>query len=198
MGERKNKEEARFPILPNEISALSPTEKLYSSKTLKSFKYGNILFMKINHYDHKSNQDLSSVYEDISNLEAQVFESAFHSSADIQARLLNKNFLILIAEIEENPVGFKVGFEEKPDHFYSWIGGVISKFRGQGIAKNLMESQHTWLKNFGYKTVTTHTENQFKSMLILNLKFGFDVVGTLHVGDENYNRQKIVLRKSLV
>jgi GNAT superfamily N-acetyltransferase len=78
--------------------------------------------------------------------------------------------------------------------FYSWLGAVNSKYRRQGIAEELMRMQHDWCSQNGYKKIQTKTLNQWKSMLILNIKHGFDIVETFH---DNKGVLKIILEKNL-
>ena len=65
-------------------------------------------------------------------------------------RLTNVPHLILIAYVEEKPVGFKVGYE-RDESFYSWMGGVLPDFRRLRIAKLLATKQENWAKQNGYK-----------------------------------------------
>lgn len=101
---------------------------------------------------------------------------------------------LLIASIDEKPVAFKLGYELDSSKFYSWLGAVIPTFRGLGIAADLIQAQHDWCRQQGYLRVQTKTKNRFKSMLILNIKFGFDVVG-YHSSEEGGS--KIMLEKVL-
>ncbi|MFE1243145.1 GNAT family N-acetyltransferase [Fictibacillus sp. NPDC058756] len=39
-----------------------------------------------------------------------------------------------------NVIGYKMGYESDKRKFYSWLGGVDSQHRGQGIAAKLMNS----------------------------------------------------------
>lgn len=87
-------------------------------------------------------------------------------------------FLVDAALVDEQVVGYKIGYERKPGHFYSWLGCVDPTFRGRGIADALMRRQHDWCHEQGYHTIRTQTYNQWRGMLILNLKYGFDVIGT--------------------
>ncbi|TGE07911.1 GNAT family N-acetyltransferase [Hymenobacter fodinae] len=86
---------------------------------------------------------------------------------------------VWLAETEERLVGCKVGYERKPGHYYSWLGGVATAFRGQGIAAELMREQHAWCQQHGYQRIRTQTYNQWRAMLLLNLRMGFDIVGTM-------------------
>src|SRR3954469_23480872 len=43
------------------------------------------------------------------------------------------NILVLIARLEERPVGFWMGFELKPMMFYHWLGAVLPDLRRNGI-----------------------------------------------------------------
>ncbi|QJX47520.1 GNAT family N-acetyltransferase [Hymenobacter taeanensis] len=85
---------------------------------------------------------------------------------------------VWLAEAEGKLVGCKLGYERKPEHYYSWLGGVEPAYRGQGIAAELLRQQHTWCRLQGYQRIRTQTYNQWRAMLLLNLKSGFDIVGT--------------------
>ena len=102
--------------------------------------------------------------------------------------------LVQLAFDGEQAVGFKVGYALDKDVFYSWLGGVLPEFRGRGIAQTLIEQQHRWCAQQGYRTIRTKTLNRWKSMLILNLKNGFDIIETY---TDNQGTRKIVLEKGL-
>jgi len=102
--------------------------------------------------------------------------------------------LFLVAMDGEQVVGYKIGYETSADQFYSWYGAVHPYYRGQGIASELMKRQHAYLKEAGYKTVSTKTRNKWREMLILNIKNGFDVIETFVDGDGIH---RIVLEKQL-
>jgi predicted GNAT superfamily acetyltransferase len=106
----------------------------------------------------------------------------------------SEKLLTLLAFSGEKIVGFKIGYGLEPDKFYSWIGGVQSAFRGQGIAAELMRRQHEWCSRNGFRIIQTKTKNSFKPMLILNIKSGFDIVEAYR--DEK-GEVKIVLEKRL-
>lgn len=103
-------------------------------------------------------------------------------------------YFLWIAYIEEQVVGFKLGYEVGKHEFYSWLGGVIPDYHGLGIGSDLMRAQHTWCKENGYKKIQTKTQNRFREMLLLNIKFGFDVIG-YQISDEG--GPKIILEKIL-
>lgn len=112
----------------------------------------------------------------------------FHSTFDHQ-----KDFFLLVASIEGKAVGFKLGYEISSTEFYSWLGGVLPEFRGIGIAKDLLDAQHEWCRQKGYKKIETKTQNRFRDMLLLNIRAGFDVVGYHDTKDG----PKILLEKNL-
>ena len=91
-------------------------------------------------------------------------------------------------------VGYKIGYEDKTERFYSWLGGVNLEYRGQGIASELMGRQHAWCREHGYSVVRTQTKNKWRDMLILNLRHGFDIVG---VYTDEKGEPKIILEKQL-
>jgi GNAT superfamily N-acetyltransferase len=105
-----------------------------------------------------------------------------------------KGFYAWVAYSGDCPVGFKTGYELKPCKYYSWLGGVHPDYRNKGIAGKLMELQHEWCVMNGYRTIQTKTKNKWKSMLILNLKHGFDIIGTY---TDSKGEPKIILEKNL-
>ncbi len=114
----------------------------------------------------------------------------FHSNLRNHPR-----FHLLIASIDDQPVGFKLGYELDQWCFYSWLGGVMPAYRGLGIAADLIQAQQDWCRAQGYRKIQTKTQNRWKSMLLLNIKMGFEIIG-YHSSDEG--GPKIVLEKTLV
>jgi predicted GNAT superfamily acetyltransferase len=95
---------------------------------------------------------------------------------EYKKRLLNAKNLILIATINDELVGFKVGYERDSDNsFYSWMGGVLPEFRKLKIAQQLADYQQIWARNQGYESITFKTRNYLKPMLIFSLKNGFHI-----------------------
>jgi len=111
------------------------------------------------------------------------------------SKLTNKpKLLTIVAFNGTNVVGYKIGYELDSNTFYSWLGGVDQYYRKQGIASMLMKNQHQFLKEEGYRTVQTKTMNKWRSMLIFNIKNGFDVVNTQI---DSQGIHKILLEKEL-
>lgn len=73
-------------------------------------------------------------------------------------------------------LGFKLGYRQAPDLFYSWLGGVHPAARRQGIAQRLMAAQHGWARAQGYRAVETRTRTANNPMIIVNLQAGFRIV----------------------
>ena len=88
-----------------------------------------------------------------------------------------RGMVLHYAKHNEKWVGYKLGYEEKFGVFFSWIGGVAAAYRGQGIASTLMQQQHQWCAEHHYSTLTTLSNNSYKTMMRLNLKHGFDITG---------------------
>lgn len=105
-----------------------------------------------------------------------------------------RKFHLAIGYVDGQAVGFKLGYERDQWEFYSWLGAVAPEHRGLGIAAELMQAQHAWCASQGYRKIQTKTQNRFPAMLILNIKHGFEVVGT-HASDEG--GMKIILEKKI-
>ncbi len=127
----------------------------------------------------------------ILNLHEAIFKDSdtFISKAKAKPKLL-----FTVGFKKGEVVGYKIGYEINSDIFYSWLGGVNENHRNQGIATKLMKEQHLYIKDKGYKLVQTKTKNKWRNMLILNIKYDFDVVG---IDADNPTDPKIILEKTL-
>ena len=85
----------------------------------------------------------------------------------LDQRLQGKTCLILVAYVEGELAGFKLGYEQEETIFYSWLGGVASDFRRLGLAQSLLEYQETWARRQGYNHIQVKTMNRFPAMLNL-------------------------------
>ena len=111
-------------------------------------------------------------------------------------RIHSKEDLIINLCYDTNDlVGFKVGYRYDENTLYSWVGGVLSDYRKQGIAQQLMEFQHNKAQKKGYQKIRTKSMNRFKPMIILNLKNGFDIK---QVYTNDSGQTKIIFEKSLL
>lgn len=117
-----------------------------------------------------------------------------HEVPVYEERLSEKPHLILIATVDQEPVGFKVGYERSAT-FYSWMGGVLPGFRQKGIAKLLAEEQEKWVIRHGYTTISFKTRNSHKGMLIFALKNGFNITG--FISKNKIEDSRILLQKKL-
>ena len=127
---------------------------------------------------------------------AALHNSIFGDSANLHKQLKSKTKLLInIAFDDTKVVGYKIGYEIDKDTFYSWLGGVDPQYRNDGVATKLMEKQHHYLKENRYKKIKTKTKNKWRSMLILNIKCGFDVHSTY---TDKEGELKIILEKNLL
>lgn len=113
-----------------------------------------------------------------------------------QQRLSNTQFLILVAEQQQQAVGFKIGYDRYQDgSFYSWFGGVLPAHRKDGIASKLAIEQEKWAASNGFSSIVLKTRNRFRNMLIFALKNGF-LIENIKI-QENISDNRIILRKNL-
>ncbi|WP_373495883.1 GNAT family N-acetyltransferase [Aquiflexum sp.] len=119
-----------------------------------------------------------------------------HSENTYEERLSETQHLILIAEMDGKPVGFKVGYQRfSDDIFYSWMGGVLSGYRRKGIATRLADEQESWAKNQGYTKIVFKTRNRLTQMIHFGLNRGFMVVDLIR--REKVEEYRLVLEKVL-
>jgi predicted GNAT superfamily acetyltransferase len=111
--------------------------------------------------------------------------------------------ILLVAEVAEaevaedrRTVGFKLGYPLSANTFYSWIGGVSPAYRGQGIARTLLEMQEALVRKQGYSVIRVKSMNRFPGMLHLLISAHYQVVDVEKGGDAGLS--KIVFEKNLV
>jgi GNAT superfamily N-acetyltransferase len=131
-----------------------------------------------------------------------IYQQAFGQIAlsELQEKLSNRiasqakgEVQIHTAFLDKQLVGFKIGYATNTNVFYSWLGAVAEQVRGFGIATSLLNAQHEHCRRQGYSVIHTKTLNHFRPMLLLNLKAGFEVVGT----EASSRGLKILLEKRL-
>lgn len=131
---------------------------------------------------------------EILELHNEIFNSSFPTNGFLYEVEHKKNLLFNLAYDNNQLVGFKIGYEQKQGLFYSWLGGVKNTHRKKGIALRLMSDQHAWLQSKNFQRVKTKTGNEFKEMLILNLRQGFNITGT---NINNAGQLRLILQKPL-
>jgi ribosomal protein S18 acetylase RimI-like enzyme len=115
---------------------------------------------------------------------------------EYQNRLNHRRHILLIAEIDGQPAGFKIGYESnKSGVFYSWLGGVIPQFRKNRLATLLAEKQEEIAKENGFEMIEFKTRNYLKPMLLFALQRGFDIIEVEQQKKSHQNR--IILQKQL-
>ena len=88
-----------------------------------------------------------------------------------------ENLLMLLATIDEEPVGFKIGYRQSFETFYSAKGGVLAAYRRKGIARLMLYDMIARVKEQGFKRFAFDTfPNKHPGMTILGLDEGFTVV----------------------
>lgn len=91
----------------------------------------------------------------------------------LQTRLRGKQPLILVAELDEQLVGVKIGYRLSETCFYSWLGGVAPEGRCGGVAQALLETQEAWAVEHGFQELRVKSRNRFPAMLRLLLRNGY-------------------------
>ena len=92
-------------------------------------------------------------------------------------------------------IAYKLGRSDDPRCFESWRGGVKAAYRRRGIATHLAQCQEDWCRSQKFSSILTYTAPDNIPMLIVNLKRGFTVSGTILVRGAHMN---VALHKSIV
>jgi GNAT superfamily N-acetyltransferase len=130
---------------------------------------------------------------------AELYSGVFRPACDadfFRRRFQGRyNVLMMIANMDESPVGFFVGFELKPGVFFAWLYGVVNDQRRQGIASQLVDAAHSWAAEHGYDSIRFECHNQHRPMLHLAIARGYDIVGIRWNPDRGENL--VLFEKSL-
>nr|BCX00329.1 MAG: N-acetyltransferase GCN5 [Bacteroidota bacterium] len=98
-----------------------------------------------------------------------------------ERRIINRfdrpDLCMLLARVEGQPVGFKIGYGESREVFYSAKGGVLEAYRRQGIARAMLYRMMEEARRRGYRVFAYDSfPNRYPAMVILGLVEGFRVV----------------------
>lgn len=182
VGEAKHSEELKDYVIyeclyPNELATLwiRPKDMFFEvgefqGKTTPRFSQVAFEIKKYTGLDNEIKTSLFKLcHEALHDFNEEQFTSRFTGQ---------KNPTIFCFFYENELVGFKAGYALEETKYYSWLGAVSEKHRKLGVALALMNEQHAWAKASHYKLMQTKSDNRHKAMMSLNLKAGFDIVGT--------------------
>lgn len=86
------------------------------------------------------------------------------------------DLLMLLASLGDEPVGFKIGYRESRETFYSAKGGVLQAYRRTGISRRLLYAMIDRIRHKGYRTLAYDTfPNMHPGMTVMGLEEGFRV-----------------------
>lgn len=88
-----------------------------------------------------------------------------------------QHLLILLAEVDGRPAGFKIGYRENRFVYYSAKGGVLPAYRRAGLARAMLNDMIERVRPSGYRRFAFDTfPNLHPGMTVLALREGFRVV----------------------
>ncbi|MBV7300408.1 GNAT family N-acetyltransferase [Enterovibrio paralichthyis] len=93
----------------------------------------------------------------------------------LKKRIGDKPSLVLVADLDGELCGVKIGYQLDDDCFYSWLGGVTKSGRRRGIAQALLHAQERWVAKHGYTSLRVKSRNCFAGMLCLLLNNHYQV-----------------------
>jgi len=86
------------------------------------------------------------------------FDAAYQKDY-FEDRYKDKEKLIIVAYVDNQPAGYIVGYDKFEDgSFYCWMAGVNPKFRRLGLLKALVDYEDKWAKEKGYNKIKIKTE----------------------------------------
>lgn len=97
------------------------------------------------------------------------------------------NILQLLAKVNDEAIGFFLGFELKPNTYFAWFYGVLPDKRRDGLGSQLMEAAQKWAAKNGYETFRLECYNHVRPMLHLAIDLGYNIVGIRWDGARSEN-----------
>jgi GNAT superfamily N-acetyltransferase len=115
--------------------------------------------------------DAFSIHQQIP--EFQIDSTSYQQLID---RINNvKHPLILVAYINNQPIGYLMGYE-RDSSFYIWLAGVLPSHRRHGILIQLMNRTEQWAMKTNYTSLSIKTRNCFQSMLLFLISHDFKII----------------------
>ena len=109
-------------------------------------------------------------------------------------RIKDIDNLILSAYVDEENVGYLIGYE-KEGALYCWVAGVEPKYRRKGILTAMMKEFEAYAKKQGYKKMTLKTMNDKREMLSYMVKNNWNFIEV--IPSEIIIENEILLEKEL-
>lgn len=123
------------------------------------------------------------------------FDAVFYKQK-LYKRLIKTESIILIAEFAGKPIGCIMAYNRYFDgSIYSWLGGVLSPYRNQGIATALLDALEKEANKKLFLSIRMITRNYDVDMLRFSLKRGFQIT-EFHKKENNLD-SRIELKKLL-
>ncbi|MFQ5429638.1 MAG: GNAT family N-acetyltransferase [Phycisphaerae bacterium] len=131
---------------------------------------------------------------------AELYNEIFRPAREVaflKRRLRGRyNALLLVANLDDRPVGFATAFELKPTVFFSWLTGVLPDVRRRGIASQLHEAQCAWATEHEYHYLRMECHNAHRPILHMAIAMDFNIVGVRWDPDRADNL--IIFEKTLI
>ncbi len=109
-------------------------------------------------------------------LDVQALNGQVFGDARVIQRLDRPDLLILLAFVDGQPAGFKVGYGESRTTFYSAKGGVLGPHRRRGVARAMLHRMMEEARRMGYARFAYDTfPNKNPGMTVMGLAEGFAV-----------------------
>jgi ribosomal protein S18 acetylase RimI-like enzyme len=115
--------------------------------------------------------------------------------AKFNDRIRQTDAVILVVYVDDQPVGFKIGYQRTEGAFYSWLGAVLPSHRNLGLAKDLAFRMEAHARLLGYRKIWMKTRNRFTAMLHFAIRNGFLITAVEKA--ESADQNKIILEKKL-
>lgn len=127
------------------------------------------------------------------NLYAALYGSN-HAVTLVERLLLKKNPHILVAELQQKVLGFRIGYESQNQAYTFWMDGIHPQYRNLEMGPYLLNQEITWAQKNGYQKIRALINNNSQQKIIMLLDANFKITGT-HT--EAHKNTRVILEKPL-
>lgn len=129
------------------------------------------------------NYIISGVGLDLLNQAVQVlnrlpeYESIVYKRV-IERSLINTEHIVLIASVDDKPIGCCIAFNKYFDgSLFIWYGGILPEYRCLGIAKSMLLNMEEYAQRKMFLSLRIQILNRHREQMFFSLANGFYIMG---------------------
>ena len=135
--------------------------------------------------------------DEVIKINSLVIEFEKQTKKYFEERLNGKKSILLGAYVNEERVGYLVGYELNKKEIYIWMAGTIKEHRQKGVMKALMNYFEKKVKEEGYIKIQIKTRNIWRAQIINLIKRNYMLTRVEEKENESIEENRLYLEKVL-